>query len=111
MNLFDAIFRHRRQSPAISATACTTYDDLQEDTLSMAWAIARTGIEREIAALFNGSLEFVEAFIAICSMANVVLINTPKPLDQRQLFCRARLILLKKIDLLWTDVPEFLPKT
>ncbi len=115
MNLFDAIFQHARQSPAILCDGFeTTYEDLREHTLDMATLIARAGLETgdRVALLLYDSLEFVEAFIAICSMGAIAVpINTALSLsDQRAIIhnCRARLILVEKelLDLLLTDVPE-----
>jgi benzoate-CoA ligase family protein len=115
MNLFDAIFQHSRQSPAIICDGFgTTYDGLREHTLWMSTLIARAGIETgdRVALLLYDSLEFVEAFIAICSMGAIAVpINTALSLsDQRAIIhnCRAQLLLAEKdlLDPLLTDAPE-----
>ena len=115
MNLFDAIFHQERESPAIICDGFeSTYDDLRQFTLHMATFIAYSGIEQRdrVALLLYDSLEFVEAFIAICSMGAIAVpINTALSLsDQRAIInnCGGRLIVAEKdlLDLLLTDVPE-----
>ncbi|HTG93843.1 MAG TPA: benzoate-CoA ligase family protein [Pyrinomonadaceae bacterium] len=116
MNLFDAIFQHRPQSPAIIYDGFeTTYDDLRQHTLHMTtFNLALVGIEHgdRVVLLLYDSPEFVEAFIALCSMGAIAVpINTALSLsDQRAIIhnCGARLILAEKdlLDLLLTDAPE-----
>lgn len=115
MNLFDAIFEHKHQSPAIVCDGFEiSYEDLREHTLHMATFLARAGIEPNdrVALLLNDSPEFIEAFIGICSMGAIAVpINTALRLSEQRAIinsCRARLILAEKdlLDLLLTDVPE-----
>jgi benzoate-CoA ligase family protein len=116
MNLFDAIFQQTRQSPALICDGFeTTYEDLREFfTPRMANLIACAGIEPgdRVALLLNDSLEFVEAFIAICSMGAIAVpINTALRLSEQRAIinnCGARLILAEKdlLDPLLTDAPE-----
>jgi len=112
MNLFDAIFQPKRQSPAIISDGfATTYDDLRQHTVRMATFIANAGIESgdRVALLLNDSLEFVEAFIAICSMGAIAVpINTALRLSEQRAIinnCRARLIIAEK-DLFGSLVSE-----
>lgn len=115
MNLFDAIFERERESPAIIHDGFEiTYADLRQHTLSMASYIASVGIEpkERIALLLNDSPEFIEAFIAICSMGAIAVpINTALRLaDQRAIIhnCRARLALVDRefLNPLLADAPE-----
>src|SRR6185503_104652 len=114
MNLFDAIFQHGRQSPAVIGDGFeSTYEDLRHHTLRMATFIAHAGIGTgdRVALLLYDSLEFIEAFIAICSMGAIAVpINTALSLsDQRTIInnCSARLILGERdlLDPLLTDAP------
>jgi acyl-CoA synthetase (AMP-forming)/AMP-acid ligase II len=115
MNLFDAIFQHQRESPAIIYEGRRiSYADLAERTQTMAAAIAAVGTQRgdRVALLLNDSPEFVEAFIAICSMeAIAVPINPALPLkDQRTIIhnCRARVAIIEDEfrETLVTNAPE-----
>jgi benzoate-CoA ligase len=115
MNLFDAIFRHEGQSPAIIYDGFEmSYAELREHTLSMASYIAAVGVEPKdrVALLLNDSAEFIEAFIAICSMGAIAVpINTALRLpDQRAIIhnCGARLVVVERELLapLLTDAPE-----
>jgi len=114
MNLFDAIFQHGRQSPAVICDGFeSTYEDLRHHTLRIATFIAHAGIGTgdRVALLLYDSLEFIEAFIAICSMGAIAVpINTALSLsDQRTIInnCGARLILGERdlLDPLLTDAP------
>lgn len=76
MNLFDAIFTHDPSSPAIYfGRRKITYGDLRAETLRMARIIRSLGARRgdRIALLLHDSPEFVEAFIAICSMGAIAV--------------------------------------
>ena len=115
MNLFDAIFQQKRESPAIVCDGFEIpYEDLREHTLHMATFLARTGMEpsNRVALLLHDSPEFIEAFISICSMGAIAVpINTALRLSEQRAIinnCGARLILAEKdlLDLLLTDAPE-----
>lgn len=76
MNLFHAIFRNDPQSPAIRFDGRTiTYDELRAETLTMAQVINSLGATRgdRVALLLHDSPEFVEAFIATCSLGAIAV--------------------------------------
>ncbi len=76
MNLFDAIFTNDPSSPAIQfGQRRITYGDLRAETLRMARVIRSLGARRgdRIALLLHDSPEFVEAFIAICSLGAIAV--------------------------------------
>ena len=76
MNLFNAIFTHDPSSPAIFfGRRKITYGELRAETLKMAHLIRSFGIERgdRVALLLNDSPEFVEAFIATCSLGAIAV--------------------------------------
>jgi len=76
MNLFDAIFTHDPSSPAIYfGRRKMTYGDLRAETLRMGQLISSLGARRgdRIALLLHDSPEFVEAFIAICSLGAIAV--------------------------------------
>ena len=76
MNLFDAIFAHDPSSPAILfGRRKITYGELRAETLKMAQVIRSLGVERgdRVALLLNDSPEFVEAFIAMCSLGAIAV--------------------------------------
>ena len=76
MNLFDAIFTHDPSSPAIYfGRRKITYDELRAETLKMAQVIRSLGVEPgdRVALLLNDSPEFVEAFIATCSLGAIAV--------------------------------------
>ena len=76
MNLFDAIFTHDPSSPAILfGRRRITYGELRVETLKMAQVIRSLGVETgdRVALLLNDSPEFVEAFIATCSLGAIVV--------------------------------------
>src|ERR1043165_2834613 len=83
MNLFHAIFRNDPSSPAIRFNGRTiTYDELRAETLTMAQVISSLGTARgdRVALLLHDSPEFVEAFVATCSLGAIaVLINMALP--------------------------------
>ncbi|HSE30538.1 MAG TPA: benzoate-CoA ligase family protein [Pyrinomonadaceae bacterium] len=115
MNLFDAIFQHRRQSPAIIYDGRElSYADLADHTRTMASAIASVGTQRQdrVALLLNDSPEFIEAFIAICSMGAIAVpINTALRLEEQRAIihnCRARVAIVEDdiCDTLLSNAPE-----
>ena len=76
MNLFDAIFKHDPSSPAIYfGRRKITYGELRADTLKMARVIRSFGVEPgdRVALLLNDTPEFVEAFIATCSLGAIAV--------------------------------------
>ena len=76
MNLFDAIFTHDPSSPAIYfGRRELTYGELRTETLKMAQVIRSLGVEPgdRVALLLNDSPEFVEAFIATCSLGAIAV--------------------------------------
>jgi benzoate-CoA ligase len=76
MNLFNAIFRNSLSSPAIRFDGrAITYDELRAETLTMAQVISSLGAARgdRIALLLHDSPEFVEAFIATCSLGAIAV--------------------------------------
>jgi benzoate-CoA ligase family protein len=76
MNLFDAIFTHDPSSLAIQfGPRKITYGELRAETLKMAQLISSLGAEPgdRVALLLNDSPEFVEAFIATCSLGAIAV--------------------------------------
>ena len=76
MNLFNAIFQNSLSSPAIRFDGRTiTYGELRAETLTMAQVISSLGAARgdRIALLLHDSPEFVEAFIATCSLGAIAV--------------------------------------
>jgi len=91
MNLFEAIFTDDRLSdpspPAIHYSGRDlTYGELRARTLRMAEALTAAGISRGncVALLLNDSPEFIEAFIAVCSLGAIAVpINMSLRLDEQ----------------------------
>src|SRR5688500_4068334 len=91
MNLFEAIFSDDRVSdpspPAIHYNGRhLTYGELRARTSRFAQALMSLGIARgdRIALLLNDSPEFIEAFIAICSLGAIaVSINMSLRLEEQ----------------------------
>src|SRR4030095_7389945 len=91
-----------------------SYKDLADRTRTMASAIASVGTQRQdrVALLLNDSTEFIEAFIAICSMGAIAVpINTALRLDEQRTIihnCRARVAIVEDdfCDTLLTNAPE-----
>src|SRR5687768_6190568 len=93
MNLFEAIFAHdtpvntsaKLAAPAIRYNGSDlTYGELRARTLRMAQAIKSLGPAPgdRIALMLNDSPEFIEAFIAICSLGAIAVpINMSLRLD------------------------------
>ncbi len=77
MNLFDAIFKHDSidQAAILYEQRAISYHELRHETLAMAACLSRLGIERgeRVALLLNDSPEFVESFIAICSLGAIAV--------------------------------------
>ena len=76
MNLFNAIFRNSLSSPAIRFDGRTiTYEELRAATLTMAQVISSLGGAPgdRVALLLHDSPEFVEAFIATCSLGAIAV--------------------------------------
>ena len=76
MNLFDAIFTHDPSSVAIFfGRRRITYGELRAETLKMAQLIRSFGVAPgdRVALLLNDSPEFVEAFIATCSLGAIAV--------------------------------------
>ena len=76
MNLFNAIFRNDPSSPAIRFDGRTiTYTELRAETLTMAQVISslRTAPGDRVAFLLHDSPDFVEAFIATCSLGAIAV--------------------------------------
>jgi len=102
MNLFQAIFTNNPSSIAIVHSGREiTYGDLQAETLKTAGAITSLGIRPgdRVALLLHDSPEFIEAFIAICSLGAITVpINMALPVeDQRSILHNsgARLALME----------------
>jgi len=87
MNLFEAVFDHPADAPAIHCDGREiSYGDLRNATLRTAHAITSLGIQRgdRVALLLHDSPEFVEAFVATCSLGAIAVpINMALPLDER----------------------------
>src|SRR6185503_9372024 len=76
MNLFDAIFAHDPSAPAIRfGHRQLTYGELRAETVRMAQAIVSLGAVRgdRVALLLHDSPEFIEAFIATCSLGAIAV--------------------------------------
>jgi benzoate-CoA ligase family protein len=76
MNLFEAVFSHELDAPALAFEGRdVSYGELRSATLRMAHAITSTGVRRgdRVALLLHDSPEFVEAFIATCSLGAIAV--------------------------------------
>ena len=87
MNLFEAVFAHAPTTPAIHCGGRDlSYGDLRTATLQTAHALTSLGVGRgdRVALLLHDSPEFVEAFIAICSLGAIAVpINMALRLDEQ----------------------------
>src|SRR5688572_30611935 len=87
MNLFEALFTNDPASPAIHYQGRDiTYGELRARTLRMAQALASLGAIRgdRVALLLNDSPEFIEAFIATCSLGAIAVpVNMSLRLDEQ----------------------------
>src|ERR1051326_954144 len=88
MNLFEAVFSHELAAPAVHFGGHQiSYGDLRAATLQMAHALTSLGVRPgdRVALLLHDSPEFVEAFIATCSLGAIVVpINMSLPLDRSE---------------------------
>src|SRR5215813_2569615 len=79
MNLFDAIFANKYSSHSAPAIRCghrvLTYGELRAETVRMAQAIVSLGVVPgdRVALLLHDSPEFIEAFIATCSLGAIAV--------------------------------------
>ena len=115
MNLFDAIFSRDHQTPAIIYQGREiSYAELRTATLEMAAVLASVGARRKdrVALLLNDSPEFVQAFIASCSIGVIAVpINPALRLeDQRAIIdnCRASVLIVETefVEALLTHAPK-----
>ena len=87
MNLFEAIFAHDPAVPAIHYQGRNiTYGELRARTLRMAQALTSLGTTPgdRVAFLLNDSPEFIEPFIATCSLGAIAVpINMSLRLDEQ----------------------------
>src|ERR1044072_171493 len=87
MNLFEGVFSHDPAAPAIEfGSRHISYGELRSATLQMAHAIVSLGVRPgdRIALLLHDSPEFVEAFIATCSLGAIAVpINMSLPLEEQ----------------------------
>ena len=87
MNLFEGVFAHDRAAPAIHfGGRQISYGELRLATLQMADAISALGVKRgdRVALLLHDSPEFIEAFIATCSLGAIAVpINMALPLEEQ----------------------------
>jgi benzoate-CoA ligase family protein len=124
MNLFEAIFSDDRvpdpSPPAIHYNGRDlTYGELRARTLRMAQALTAIGSTRgdRIALLLNDSPEFIEAFIAICSLGAIAVpINMSLPVEEQCSILHnsgARLALIEDdtCNTLLTDVNFYSPSS
>ncbi len=87
MNLFEAIFANDPLTQAIQyGRRQLTYAELRAETLKLAQVMTLLGANQgdRIAILLNDSPEFIEAFIAICSLGAIAVpINMALRLDEQ----------------------------
>src|SRR5215510_3133265 len=90
MNLFTAIFANNNSPHSAPAIRCghreLTYGELRAKTLRMAQAIFSLGAAPgdRVALLLHDSPEFIEAFIATCSLGAIAVpINTSLRLEEQ----------------------------
>ena len=87
MNLFEEVFAHDLAAPAIHFGGREiSYGELRSATLRMAQAITSLGVQRgdRVALLLHDSPEFVEAFVATCSLGAIAVpINMALRLDEQ----------------------------
>jgi benzoate-CoA ligase family protein len=113
MNLFEAVFAHDPSAPAINYQGRElTYGELRARTLRMAQALTSLGAARgdRVVLLLNDSPEFIEAFIAVCSLGAIAVpINMALRIEEQCSIlhnCGARLALVEDdiCNTLLTDV-------
>jgi benzoate-CoA ligase len=87
MNLFEAIFAHDSAAPAIHfQERSLSYGELRARTVRMAQALTSLGVVPgdRVALLLNDSPEFIEAFIATCSLGAIAVpINLALRLEEQ----------------------------
>ena len=87
MNLFEAVFDGDLAAPAIDfGGRQISYGELRSATLQMAHALTSLGIQRgdRVALLLHDCPEFVEAFIATCSLGAIAVpINMALRLEEQ----------------------------
>src|SRR5215813_9728822 len=87
MNLFQAIFSNDHSATAIiHGRRNISYDELRAETLKTAQAISALGVKRgdRVAFLLHDSPEFIEAFIATCSLGAIAVpINMALRLEEQ----------------------------
>ena len=87
MNLFEGVFDHDLAAPAIHFGGREiSYGELRSATLQMAQALTALGVQRgdRVALLLHDSPEFVEAFIATCSLGAIAVpINMALRLEEQ----------------------------
>lgn len=87
MNLFEAVFSHDPATVAIHfGDQQISYGELRSATLQMAHAITSLGVQPgdRVALLLHDSPEFVEAFIATCSLGAIAVpVNMGLPLSEQ----------------------------
>jgi benzoate-CoA ligase family protein len=115
MNLFDAIFINDSNASAIHYQGRDiTYGELRARTLRMARVITSLGVGRgdRVVLFLNDSPQFIEAFIAICSLGAIAVpVNMSIGLDEQCSIlhnCGARLALVEDdlCSTLLTHAPE-----
>ena len=89
MNLFQAIFDRESQpnTAIVFESRQISYDELRTRTLSMAKAITALSVPKteRVAILLHDSPEFIEAFIAICSLGAIAVpINMALRVDEQR---------------------------
>jgi len=119
MNLFNSIFNHYLPpGPAIiSDHLQISYAELRTRTLSMAKVITALSVPKteRVAILLHDSPEFIEAFIAICSLGAIAVpINMALRLDEQRTIlndCSAGTAIIEAdhCNMLLTDGLEKLP--
>src|SRR6266404_3554506 len=119
MNLFQAIFDRESQpnTAIVFESRQISYDELRTRTLSMAKAITALSVPKteRVAILLHDSPEFIEAFIAICSLGAIAVpINMALRLDEQRTIlndCSAGTAIIEAdhCNMLLTDGPEKLP--
>lgn len=87
MNLFEEVFAHDLAAPAIHFNGRQiSYGELRSATWQMAHAITSLGVQRgdRVALLLHDSPEFIEAFIATCSLGAIAVpINMALRLEEQ----------------------------
>ena len=115
MNLFDAIFTNNSNAPAVHYQGRNiTYGELRARTLHTGAALTSLGIVQgdRVALFLNDSPEFIQAFVATCSLGAIAVpVNMSLQLDEQCSIlhnCGARLALVEDdlCNTLLTHAPE-----